>query len=230
MRHASRPRVLVSGASIAGPAVAHWLNRYGYAVTVVERAPGLRPGGQAVDLRGAGRTVIQRMGLLDQARQLALHQQGIAWVNANGKVTARFRADEFGGEGIISEIEILRGDLCQLLYDATSPTVDYRFDESIEAMKQDDDGVQVMFRSGVVERFDLVVGADGLHSVVRELAFGPEQEYVQPLGCYTAWFTAPAAPELDGWYQMHNAPGGRVGSVRPGRGPRSGCRRPRCDR
>jgi FAD binding domain-containing protein len=175
MRHASRPRVLVSGASIAGPAVAHWLNRYGYAVTVVERAPGLRPGGQAVDLRGAGRTVIQRMGLLDQARQLALHQQGIAWVNANGKVTARFRADEFGGEGIISEIE-------------------------------------------------------GLHSVVRELAFGPEQEYVQPLGCYTAWFTAPAAPELDGWYQMHNAPGGRVGSVRPGRGPRSGCRRPRCDR
>lgn len=219
MNHTSPKRVLVSGASIAGPAVAHWLDRYGYAVTVVERAPGLRPGGQAVDLRGAGRTVIERMGLLDQARDLALHQQGIEWVDANGKVTVRFRADEFGGEGLISEIEILRGDLCQLLYDATSPSVEYRFDESIEAMDQDDDGVQVRFRSGVEEWFDLVVGADGLHSVVRELAFGPEQDYVQPLDCYTAWFTAPAAPELDGWYQMYNAPRGRVASVRPGRNP-----------
>jgi len=217
MKHTSGQRVLVSGASIAGPAVAHWLDRYGYTVTVVERAPGLRPGGQAVDLRGAGRTVIERMGLLEQARELALHQRGIEWVDADGKVTVRMAADAFDGEGMISEIEILRGDLSQLLYDATSPRVEYRFDDSIETLDEHDDGVEVRFRSGAEARYDLVVGADGLHSIVRDLAFGPERSFVRPLDCYTAWFTAPAAPELDGWYQMHNAPGGRVASVRPGR-------------
>jgi 2-polyprenyl-6-methoxyphenol hydroxylase-like FAD-dependent oxidoreductase len=215
--HSASSRVLVSGASIAGPAVAHWLDWYGYTVTVVERAPDLRPGGQAVDLRGAGRTVIERMGLLERARDLALHQQGIEWVDDDGRVTARMRADAFGGEGIISEIEILRGDLAQLLYDATSRRVEYVFDDSIDAMDEDDDGVHVRFRSGSEGRFDLVVGADGLHSVVRNSVFGPEENSVRPLGCYTAWFTAPGLPELQGWYQMHNAPGGRVASVRPGR-------------
>ncbi|KQZ67189.1 MULTISPECIES: FAD-dependent monooxygenase [unclassified Nocardioides] len=210
-------RVLISGASIAGPALAHWLHRSGYDVTVVELAPDVRPGGQAVDLRGAGRTVIERMGLLDRARELSLDQRGIEWVDAEGKVTVRMPADAFGGEGLISEVEILRGDLVHLLFEATSPHVDYRFGDSIEAMDDRDDAVHVRFRSGTEESFGLVVGADGLHSRVRRLAFGDDSGTVVPLGCYTAWFTAPGIPELDGWYQMHNAPGGRVASVRPGR-------------
>src|ERR1700750_2841665 len=98
--------ILISGASIAGPALAYWLRKQGFNPTVVERAPAPRPGGQTVDLRGAGRTVVQRMGLMDQVRELCLDQRGIAFVNARGRMGARMPSDVFGGEGIVSEIEI----------------------------------------------------------------------------------------------------------------------------
>src|SRR4051812_7713474 len=99
--------ILVSGAGIAGAALAYWLRRAGFAVTVVERAPAPRPGGQTVDLRGAGRDVITRMGLMDQVRALTVDQKGLALVDAAGRTKARLPADAFGGEGIVSEIEIL---------------------------------------------------------------------------------------------------------------------------
>ena len=211
--------VLVSGAGVAGPAVAYWLREAGFAVTVVERAPAPRTGGQAVDLRGAGRTVIDRMGLLERARRIGLDQRGIAWVDADGRATARMPVQAFGGEGVISEIEILRGDLGRLLYEATRDGVEYLFDDAVTGLAQDATGVDVTFERAAPRRFALVVGADGLHSAVRGLAFGPESACLRPLGCYTAWFSAPADPDLDGWYLMHNAPGGRVASVRPGRLP-----------
>jgi 2-polyprenyl-6-methoxyphenol hydroxylase-like FAD-dependent oxidoreductase len=211
--------VLISGASIAGPALAYWLARWGYTPTVVERAPAPRPGGQTVDLRGAGRTVIERMGLMDRAREVSLDQRGFALVDRCGRITARMPADAFGGEGIISEIEILRGDLGQLLYDTTLPTTEYLFNDTITAIRQDDDGVDVTFENAAPRRFAFVVGADGLHSVVRSLAFGPESDYLRAVDCYTAWFTTPAGGDLDGWFLMFNAPGGLVVSVRPGRLP-----------
>jgi 2-polyprenyl-6-methoxyphenol hydroxylase-like FAD-dependent oxidoreductase len=211
--------ILVSGASIAGPALAYWLRTRGFNPTVVERAPAPRPGGQTVDLRGAGRTVIRRMGLMDRARELSLDQRGIAWVNDRGRVTAQMPAELHGGEGIISEIEILRGDLGQLLYEASRPGTEYLFDDTITGLDQDETGVTVTFEKAAPRRFGLVIGADGLHSVVRALAFGPESGCVRPIGAYTAWFTAPADLDLDGWYLMHNAPGGRVVSARPGRRP-----------
>ncbi|MBZ4324458.1 FAD-dependent monooxygenase [Streptomyces huiliensis] len=211
--------ILISGGGIAGPALAYWLRRAGFSVTVVERAPAPRPGGQAVDLRGAGRTVVERMGLLAEARALSLDQRGFACVDASGRIRARMTADSFGGEGIISEIEILRGDLARLLYEATGPghETEYLFDDTITELDEDASGVTVGFRSAGTRRFGLVVGADGPHSVVRGLAFGPEREYVRPLDLYTAWFTAVDGPDLDGWFMMHNAPGGRVATARPGR-------------
>lgn len=211
--------VLVSGAGIAGPALAYWLREYGFSPTVVERAPAPRPGGQTVDLRGAGRTVVDRMGLLDRVRAVSLDQRGIAWVDARGRTIARMPVDAFGGEGIISEIEVLRGDLGQVLYEASLPGTEYLFDDTITALEQDQDGVTVSFERSAQRRFGLVAGADGLHSAVRGLAFGPETACVRSLDCYTAWFTAPDEIELDGWYLMHNAPGGFVASVRPGRLP-----------
>lgn len=216
--------VLISGAGIAGPALAHWLHRAGYTVTVVERAPAPRPGGQAVDLRGAGRTVIERMGLMDQARAVSVDQEGFALVDAQGRVTARMPVDSFGGEGIISEIEILRGDLARVLFDASGPgtRTEYVFDDSVTALEQDDDGVLVAFEKSAPRCFGLVVGADGLHSVVRQLAFGPEDGFMRPLDLYNAWFTARGTLDelgLDGWFLMHNAPGGLVASARPGRLP-----------
>ena len=211
--------VLVSGASIAGPALAYWLRKAGFTVTVVERAPALRPGGQAVDLRGAGREVITRMGLMDRVRAISVDQRGLAMVNASGRITARMPTDSFGGEGIVSEIEILRGDLAQVLHEATLSDVEYIFDDTITGIHQDEHGVDVTFEKAAPRRFGLVVGADGSHSVVRALAFGPESACIRPLDVHTAWFTAHEPLELDGWYQMHNIPGGLVASARPGRLP-----------
>jgi 2-polyprenyl-6-methoxyphenol hydroxylase-like FAD-dependent oxidoreductase len=211
--------VLVSGAGIAGAALAYWLRTAGFAVTVVERAPAPRHGGQTVDLRGAGREVISRMGLMDQARAVTVDQAGMALVDAKGRFRATMPVDAFGGEGIISEIEILRGDLARVLYEATLPDTEYVFDDTITGLAQDDDGVDVTFEKAPPRRFGLVVGADGLHSAVRALAFGPETGCVRPLGVHTAWYTAFEEMDLGGWYLMFNAPGGLVASARPGRLP-----------
>ena len=209
--------ILISGAGIAGPTLAFWLSRAGHAVTIVERAPELRMGGQAVDLRGAGRTAVERMGLMSRAKEVMLHQQGMSWVDARGRTRARLGVDAFGGEGFISEIEILRGDLAQLLVDPARDEVEYVFGDTISELSQDEHGVDVTFAHRAPARFDLVVGADGLNSIVRRLAFGEKGK--KSLGCLIAWFTAPDPGDLDGWYEMYPAGAGRVASIRPGRLP-----------
>jgi 2-polyprenyl-6-methoxyphenol hydroxylase-like FAD-dependent oxidoreductase len=211
--------ILISGAGIAGTTAAYWLREAGFTVTVVERAPAPRPGGQTVDLRGAGRTVVERMGLLSQIRARTVTQRGIAWVDASGRHRAEMPVDAFGGRGIVSADEILRGDLAAILYEAALPEISYLFDDTITALEHDSDSVLVTFEKGAPRRFDLVVGADGLHSVVRRLAFGTRTDAFRPLGLLNAWFTIPAEIELDDWYVMYNAPRGRVVSIRPGRLP-----------
>lgn len=208
--------ILISGAGIAGPALAFWLRAAGHDVTVVERAAAARPGGQAVDLRGAGRLVVERMDLMDAVRAVALDQRGIAWVDARGRVSAHMPVDAFAGEGIVSEIEVLRDDVARVLREATAG-VEYRFGDTITALRQSGDGVDVEFQRAPPQRFGLVVGADGLYSPVRTLAFGDSG--LHPLGCAMGWFSAQPTDDLPGWYLMHNAPGGRVASLRPGREP-----------
>ncbi|GAA2117021.1 FAD-dependent monooxygenase [Kitasatospora saccharophila] len=215
----TNPDILVSGGGIAGSALAYWLRRAGFRPVVVERAPTSRSGGQTVDLRGAGRTVIERMGLLERARELAVDQRGIALVDRRGRHTARLPTELFGGEGIVSDLEILRGDLADLLHGAVADDVEHLFDDTLTTLHQDADGVHATFENAPPRRFDLVVGADGLHSVTRRLAFGPEREHFVPLGGYTAWFTARLDLDLDGWFLMYNAPGGLVAMARPGRLP-----------
>jgi 2-polyprenyl-6-methoxyphenol hydroxylase-like FAD-dependent oxidoreductase len=212
-----QPEVLICGGGIAGPTLARCLHSYGFKATIVERAPAPRPGGQTVDLRGAARSVMERLGWLERIREVSLEQRGIACVDARGRTTARMPTDSFGGKGIVSDFEVLRGDLSKVFYEQTASTTEYMFGDTITALAPDDQGVDVTFEHAPPRRFDLVVGADGLHSVVRNLAFGPEHACVRPLDCYLAWFTAPAEVDLDGWYLMYNAPGGRVASMRPGR-------------
>jgi 2-polyprenyl-6-methoxyphenol hydroxylase-like FAD-dependent oxidoreductase len=144
----SKVRVLVSGASIAGPALAHWLHRRGAEVTVVEQSPGLRPGGQAVDARGVAKEVIRRMGLDAAVRAACTDTAGAYTVDADGNVLETFRADGNDGDGYISEIEVLRGDFSQVLYDDTSDGVEYVFGDRIAELTQDADGVDVTFASG----------------------------------------------------------------------------------
>jgi 2-polyprenyl-6-methoxyphenol hydroxylase-like FAD-dependent oxidoreductase len=208
------PTVLISGAGIAGPTLAFWLNRTGYRVIVVELAPGIRPGGQTVDLRGVGRQVVERMGLLDQMTSSALDQEGAAWVRADGSRRAEMPVTAFDGNGLISTVEILRGDIAEVLYAATVEHTEYRFDCRIDELTQDADGVHATLSDGTTVAADLVVGADGAHSAVRKLVWGPEDQFVKPLGGYHAWFTAPDTVGLDGWFLIYQEPG-LVTSMRP---------------
>lgn len=211
--------VLISGASIAGPALAYWLDRYGFEVTVVERAAQPRPGGHAVDVRGTAKAVAERMGIMPAIRGLLVHERGLAYVDRRGRHVATLPAELFGGEAIVAEIEILRGDLSRVLIDATGDRVSYVYGDRITELSEGEDGVKVSFERGEPRRFDLVVAADGVHSGVRALAFGDESNYVRYLGAYTAFFTAPPRTEVDGWFLLYNAPGGRVVGLRPGREP-----------
>lgn len=208
------PRVLIAGASIAGPALAHWLAHYGAEVTVVERAPGLRPGGQAVDARGVAREVIRRMGLDGTVRAARTETAGAHLVDEDGIVLQTFGAEDDGGDGFIADIEILRGDLSEVLHDATRDRVEYLFGDRIATLTQDPDGVDVTFAGGSECRFDLVIGADGLHSSLRALAFGPHERYLRHLGHAMAFYTVPNEFRLDRWLLDCVVPG-RSAGLRP---------------
>ncbi|MEN3302286.1 MAG: hypothetical protein V7633_4344 [Pseudonocardia sp.] len=206
--------MLVTGASIAGPALAHWLHRRGAEVTVVERAPELRPGGQAVDARGVTKEVIRRMGLDAAVRAARTETAGAYTVDVNGNVLETFRADDDGGDGYIAEIEILRGDLSQVLHDDTRGGVEYVFGDRIAELVQHADGVDVAFAGGDRRRFDLVVGADGLHSALRTMVFGPHERFVRHLGLVLAFYSVPNEFGLDRWLLEHQE-AGRSAMLRP---------------
>lgn len=212
----SGTRVLVAGASIAGPALAHWLRRRGAEVTVVERAPGLRPGGQAVDARGVTREVIRRMGLDAAVRAARTETAGAYTVDADGNVLETHRADDHGGDGYIAEIEILRGDLSRVLHDDTRDGVEYVFGDRIVELTQDADGVDVAFAGGDPRRFDLVIGADGLHSALRAMVFGPRERFVRHLGLVLAFYSVANEFGLDRWLvEYQDRESGRSALLRP---------------
>ncbi|MEV0201887.1 FAD-dependent monooxygenase [Nonomuraea sp. NPDC050691] len=195
--------VLISGSSIAGPALAYWLHRHGFVPTIVERAPALRDGGYAVDFRGrAHLTVLRRMGVLDAVERAKTGVGSMSYVNAAGKEQARMPADLFAGD-----VEILRGDLGRILHDATKGFTEYVFGDSITSIDEDADGVTVTFERGVPRRFDLVIGADGLHSNTRRLTFGPEERFVKHLGIYCAIFTTANHLGLDHTGQAYRTAG-----------------------
>ncbi|WP_330256389.1 FAD-dependent monooxygenase [Nocardia sp. NBC_00565] len=214
--------VLVSGGGIAGNAVALQLLRAGIRTTVVERAAAPRPGGQAVDLRGPSREVAERMGLMPGIRKYQLDERGMAYVEENGREFVRMPAEMFDGKGPVADIEITRGDLNQVLLTEVASAageLDYRYGEWIQALTQDDAGVDVTFASGRTERFDLVVGADGVHSATRQLAFGPAEQFVTYLGGYMSFFTMPTPAGTEpGWFKMHTVPSAAV-AIRPDADP-----------
>jgi 2-polyprenyl-6-methoxyphenol hydroxylase-like FAD-dependent oxidoreductase len=183
-------------------------------VTVVEQAPGLRPGGQAVDARGVAKEVIRRMGLDAAVRDVCTNTVGAYEVDAEGRVLETQRAEDHDGDGYISEIEVLRGDLSQVLYDDTVDGVDYRFGDRIADLSQDAEGVDVTFASGDRRRYELVIGADGLHSSLRATVFGPREQFVHHLGMVLAFFSVPNEFGLDGW-TLDYREAGRWAGLRP---------------
>jgi 2-polyprenyl-6-methoxyphenol hydroxylase-like FAD-dependent oxidoreductase len=199
--------VLISGAGIAGPALALWLSRRGFRCTVVERAPALRDGGYAVDFRGdVHLEVLSRMGILDEVLAASTRMGDVSCVNGRSQPLARLPADVLSGD-----IEILRGDLAHILYEATCHKAEYLWGDDIASLSQDAAGVDVTFERGKARRFDFVVGADGLHSRVRALAFGEESRFLRYLGYYVSIFTLDNYLGLDHSGLFYNTPGKLAG-------------------
>jgi 2-polyprenyl-6-methoxyphenol hydroxylase-like FAD-dependent oxidoreductase len=181
--------VLVSGASIAGPALAFWLTRYGIKVTVVEKAASLRGGGYPVDIRGTALDVVERMGLYPRMRDKHVDTQSLAFVDEHGEVIAKLIPESLTGGVRGKDIEIRRGDIATILYAATKDEVDYKFNESIATLNEHADGMEVTFASGATDVYDVVIGADGLHSNTRSLIFGRESQFEKYIGYCFAGFT-----------------------------------------
>ncbi|GAA2376820.1 FAD-dependent monooxygenase [Nonomuraea africana] len=195
--------VLISGAGLAGPAMAYWLVGTGHTVTVVERAPALREGGQAVDFRGAAHmTMLERMGILEEVHRRRTEGGPLVLIDGDGVEQLRLPASFTGGA-----VEITRGDLSHLLHDLTRERAEYVFGDSIAAMTETADGVDVVFDSGTRRTFDLVIGADGLHSNVRGLAFGEESRFLKSSGYHAGLFDAPNHLGLVGRSLMYSEPG-----------------------
>jgi len=199
--------ILISGASVAGPALAWWLARRGFRAVVVERSGQLRGGGYAVDFRGEVHLkVLRQMGLLEQIQARQTHLRSLSCVDEQGRPTARVPPEFFAGD-----VEILRGDLAAVFYQATRNDTEYIFGDSVTNLEQDDGGVHVTFARAAPRTFGLVVGADGVHSGIRRLAFGPDERFSRGLGLYTSIFTVPNFADLDRAGLLYSVPGRTAG-------------------
>jgi 2-polyprenyl-6-methoxyphenol hydroxylase-like FAD-dependent oxidoreductase len=208
-------RVLISGAGIAGLTVAYWLRRYGFTPTIVERAPSLLTGGYKIDVRGTALQVLRRMSIHDAVVAASTDMQGALLVDKNGNVINEMTGDAFGHR-VDEDLEIVRGTLCQVLMDHILDA-EFIFDDSIRAISQSSDRVQVEFTKNSPREFALVVGADGLHSNVRAIAFGDESRFVRDLGLYLCVYTVPNYLKLDRM-EMQYSELGRVAAIWSSRG------------
>lgn len=196
-------RILVSGAGIAGPAFAWAVAGRGFDVTVIERAPALRDGGQAVDFRGpVHREVLERLGLWGPIHERRTPGTDLVLLDRAGNESVRLPSVMMSGD-----VEIVRGDLSRLLYERTAASAEYRFGVHLTSIEPEADGARVTLSNGVTERYDLVVGADGLHSGVRALAFGDEALFLRHHGYRLATFGVSNPLGLAGKALTYTVPG-----------------------
>lgn len=205
-------KILISGASIAGPTLAFWLAKYGFEVTVVERSSALRLGGQNIDVRDAARKVAEKMGIADEILAAHTGESGLQFIDHKGHIRASFPkrdSDSFTGE-----MEIIRGDLVNILYEHTRQNVRYLFGKHITAINHKQQCVTVTYSDGQQGEFDLVITADGVRSKTRELMFGSEPQLTF-IGLYNVYLTIPKTQTDTNWARWYNAPGSRVLLLRP---------------
>ncbi|WP_422743304.1 FAD-dependent monooxygenase [Mycobacterium sp. WMMD1722] len=204
---------LISGAGIAGPAAAHQLAQRGWRTTVVERHPQRRDEGQNVDIRGAAREVVRRMGIDGDVRAANTGEIGTRFVRADGSAAASFPVGEPGGtDGPTAELEILRGELSRILIDRTATDTDYLFDRRIADLADRGSHVTTVLDDGTELDTDLVIIAEGLHSRSRRFVTAAE---VQPLGMYFAYVTLPRIGTDDRWWTWQHVTRSRAVHLRP---------------
>jgi 2-polyprenyl-6-methoxyphenol hydroxylase-like FAD-dependent oxidoreductase len=199
--------ILISGAGIAGCTLAYWLARNGHSVTVMERGGALRSSGSPVDVRGPAVDATERMNIATRLREARIRLKGMTLLDATGRQVARVDIEALRSSIVPKDLEIARGDLARILHEASANDADYVFGDSIKALSQDDAGVDVTFVQSRPRRFDLVIGADGLHSIVRRLAFGPDSEFVKHAGLYAATVLLPDRGDVDREMFLLNVPG-----------------------
>jgi 2-polyprenyl-6-methoxyphenol hydroxylase-like FAD-dependent oxidoreductase len=209
--------VLISGAGVGGPTLAYWLAQSGFRPTIVERSAGLRSSGSPVDVRGPAVEVADRMGVMERLREAGTDVTAMSFVNDSGRQVGRVNMRALQQATGSRDVEVTRTDLASILYEASRDSTEILFDDTMTALSQDDDGVDVTFEKAAPRRFELVIGADGLHSMTRRLAFGRDSEFVRHMGLYVATMplNGPAEHERD--VVLHNAPG-RMVAIHPVRG------------
>jgi 2-polyprenyl-6-methoxyphenol hydroxylase-like FAD-dependent oxidoreductase len=206
-------KVLICGGGCAGPALAYWLSRSGHQVVVVERFPALRATGAQIDLRGQGIEVIKRMGLLEAIREKLVDEAGVSFVDSRGNTTGTIMANKSGkgAQSLTSEYEIMRGDLVRILYDATKDDVQYVFGKTVESFEQNTEQVVAYFSDGSSDTYDIVVGADGQGSRIREAILRPSgSDPYRRLGIQMAYWFIPREKADNNIRRTYISPGGRM--------------------
>lgn len=204
--------ILISGAGIAGPCLAYWLHHYGFTPTLVELYPKIREGGYIIDFWGVGYDVAEKMGILSRLKEVAYVIEELVFVGDKGQ--------RKGGVNLTQSIEVLdgrmlsflRSDLAKILYEASKDHTHYIFDDHITSLDQTEEGVRATFKNRGVQTFDLVIGADGLHSKVRSLCFGNEAQFERFFGYYVCTFTIDnfLGENFTSKYTMHSMPDKQV--------------------
>ncbi len=200
--------ILISGAGIAGTTLAYWLGKYGFAPTLVERAPHFRDGGYIIDFWGRGYDIAERMGLVPSLRTEGYDVEELRLVDAKGRRVGGFGVDVFRQLTAGRYVSIARSALARLIYDAIATKAETIFGDGVTKIQQNGDGADIEFEHAAPRRFDVVIGADGLHSGVRNRTFGEENEFEKFLGYYVAAFEVDGYPcRDDGVYVSFGVPG-----------------------
>ncbi|KAK6214661.1 hypothetical protein LQW54_004169 [Pestalotiopsis sp. IQ-011] len=207
-------KILICGGGIAGNALAFWLSKVGYDVTVIERFDSLRASGLQIDLRGPGIEVMKRMGLEEEFRAKAVQEEGMEIVDGSGKQRALFTVNRTGKglQNFTTDFEMMRGDLCRLIYDNTKDRVKYLFGSTVQSFEDTGDSVKVLFSDGREDQFDLLVGADGQGSRTRKMMFGADtNDTYHSLDVSIGYYTVPRpiSPGEQYYLSAYFAPGKR---------------------
>ncbi len=202
-------KIAINGAGIAGPTLAYWLLRTGHEPMLIEKAPQFRTGGYVIDFWGVGYTIAERMEILPEVREAGYSVKEVRLVNNRGRNSGGFSTDVFRRITNDRITSLARGDLAKVIYRSIEDRVETIFGDSISAIEQDNSGVRVSFERGAPRDFDLVIGADGLHSTVRELIFGPASQFEKPMGYWVAAFEVAGYRPRDELVYVSHASAGR---------------------